>query len=332
MICKPIWSKPWPVDLSSQQPKRRSGVGRRFSLFGHQTIFSNGQLETDLFHIFCFVVHLNHSIIWRCQMKTVKIIFAALLCIAIFIIVYWAINPTKSPSWTGFGPYDEDLNGSRSKTLWDWLDLLIVPIFLAVGAWLLSAADKESELNLELDRQNQGVLTSFMDNLSKLLLESNLRESKPATEVRWIARTYALAAFRVLDDKRKAEALQFLFETGLISENPIISLNSANLRSVILDRAALVKAEIKGAYFQNASFKGANLSDTNFCGSDFSNADFRGSILDGTNLSFAILKNVNLSGLDLTQADLNCADLSGANIKNTKITKEQLKQLASMPQ
>jgi uncharacterized protein YjbI with pentapeptide repeats len=265
-------------------------------------------------------------------MKTIKVIFAVLLSCAILMIVYWAINPSNSPTWTGFGPYDENLSGSRSKTLWDWLDLLIVPIFLAVGAWLLSAADKDSELKLEIDRQNQGVLTSFMDNLSKLLLESKLRESKPGTEIRSIARTYALAAFRVLDEKRKAEVLQFLFETGLISYNPIISLNSANLRSVILDKAALVKVEIKGAYFQNASLRDANLSYTNFCGSDFSNADFRGSILVGTNLSFAILKNVNLSGLDLTQADLNCADLNGANIKNTKITKEQLKQLASMPQ
>jgi hypothetical protein len=241
-------------------------------------------------------------------MKTIKIISAILLTATVLIIVYWAINPSSSPAWTGFGPYDDNLSGPRSRTLWDWLDLLIVPIFLALGAWLLSAADKESELKLELDRQNQSVLIFFMDNLSKLLLEGRLRESKPGTEVRSIARTYALAAFRVLDNRRKAEALQFLFEAGLISDNPIISLNGANLRGVILDKAALVEAEIRGAYFQNARFKDANLSKTNFCASDFSNA--------------------NLSNLDLTKANLDCADLNGANIKNAKIAKEQLIQLA----
>jgi hypothetical protein len=114
-------------------------------------------------------------------MKIIKIIFAVFLFVLILLIVYWAVNPSNSPIWTGFGPYDEKLNGPRSKTLWDWLDLLIVPIVLAIGAWLLSAADKESELKLEIDRQNQGILTSFMDNLSKLLLERNLRGSKTGT-------------------------------------------------------------------------------------------------------------------------------------------------------
>jgi uncharacterized protein YjbI with pentapeptide repeats len=264
-------------------------------------------------------------------MKTFKVVFAVLLSCAILIIVYWAINPSNSPVWTGFGPYNENLNGPRSKTLWDWLELLIVPVFLAFGAWLLSTSDKESELKLELDRQNQDVLTSFMDNLSKLLLGSNLRESEPGSEVRSIARTYTLAAFRVLDEKRKAEALQFLFETGLILCNPVISLEGANLRGVVLDRAGLVNAEIKGAYFQNASMKDANFSNGNFCGSDFSYADLQRSIFGETNLSFTILKNANLSGLDLTKANLNCADINGANIKNAKITKEQLKQLASLP-
>jgi len=174
-------------------------------------------------------------------------------------------------------------------------------------------------------------LISFTDNLSKLLLEGKLRESSPGSEVRSIARTYALSAFRVLDKKRKAEALQFVFEAGLITENPIISLNGANLRDVLLDNATLVKAEIKGAYFLKSSLQNGNFSNTNFCGSNFSGSDFRGSILEQTNLSFANLKNANLSGIDLTKTDLNCAELEGANIKNAIITDKQLKQLASVP-
>jgi len=94
-------------------------------------------------------------------MNITKIALWVILVIVVSIIAYWAVNPSNSPAWTGFGPYDENLNGPRAKTLWDWLDLLIVPIFLAVGAWLLSAADKEIELKIEADRQNQNVLISF---------------------------------------------------------------------------------------------------------------------------------------------------------------------------
>jgi hypothetical protein len=78
-------------------------------------------------------------------MKYAKVIILTIVLILLISIGYWAVMPNNAPEWVGFGPYDENLSGPRAKTLWDWLDLLIVPTFLALGAWFLSITQKESE-------------------------------------------------------------------------------------------------------------------------------------------------------------------------------------------
>jgi len=241
-------------------------------------------------------------------MKYTKYILGFLLLALVVIIGIWAFTPTTSPQWTGFGPYDSTINGPRSKTLWDWLDLLIVPLVLSVGVWFLSSTEKESEKLVELDRQQQSVLDLFINQISKLILENGLKSENVAKDTRAIARIYALGAFRRLSRERKAEALQFLLESRLIDNEPIIPLRGANLREAFLDHAELVGAEIKGAYFCNACFKQANLTEANLCGCDLSYVDFTQANFTGTDLSYAILKNAKLRNADLTKVKLDWAD------------------------
>lgn len=262
-------------------------------------------------------------------MATFKVILAILLASMILIIGFWAFNPTTAPSWTGFGPYDQNKNGPQAKTLWDWLDLLVVPSFLAVGAFLLSEAQKDSERKNELDRQRQNTLSSFIDQISTLLLEKKLRSAKIGAEIRSVARTYSRAALRSLDGKRKAEALQFLSESGLIFKKPIISLIGADLTESQLSNANLLGAEIKGARLDRSVFKDANLSHCDLTGCNLSNTNFEHAILEGTNLSYTILKHANLRNTDLTNTNLDWAELDEADLRNSKITKEQIKKIAS---
>ena len=62
------------------------------------------------------------------------------------LILVWAIWADSSPSWTGFGAYNEATKGSRAKTLWDWMELLIVPAVLALGALWFNKTQKDTEL------------------------------------------------------------------------------------------------------------------------------------------------------------------------------------------
>lgn len=262
-------------------------------------------------------------------MKSINILLAAITIVFIFLVGYWALSPNNAPAWTGFGAYDEQTQGARAKTLWDWLDLLVVPVFLAVGAYLLSSFQKESEKNIEIDRQRQSTLNSFISQISTLLLEKKLRTAKANSETRSVARTYTQVALRNLDGNRKAEVLQFLSESGLISEDPIISLLGADLTDSNLLNARLTGVKIKGAQFANSDFKDANLSHANLCGCNFSNCIFNGAILEGTDLSFAILKGAKLKGVDLTKTNLEWANLEKADLSSAKITKEQLTKLES---
>src|SRR3712207_6525243 len=50
----------------------------------------------------------------------------------------WLFRRAAGVPWTGFG----------TRTLWDWLQLLIIPVVLAVGAYLFNRAERRNELRI----------------------------------------------------------------------------------------------------------------------------------------------------------------------------------------
>jgi hypothetical protein len=284
----------------------------------------------------------------------------------------------QSNSWTGF----------TGKTLWDWLQLLIVPLMLAfAGFWFslqqseisalasqrqhdsdqkIAADNRQNDMRIALDQQRETTLKTYLDDMSDLLLNHNLRNSKPGDEVTQVARARTLTALRRLDPQRKGALLRFLYEANLISRrSPIFDLNGADLSGADLSNAVLNNANLSGAdlsnavlnnaYLNNAELSGTDLSDTeltfahlsgaDLSGADLSNADLSNAALNNANLSGAFLictflnnadlahsflNNANLKGADLSGADLSGADLSGADLKNTQATIGQLEQASSL--
>ena len=71
-----------------------------------------------------------------------------LLGVAALAILFFAIFPGLAPGWTGFG-YQPHPNGwimIPYKTLWDWMELLLVPLFIAFGAALLGWRQQQRQL------------------------------------------------------------------------------------------------------------------------------------------------------------------------------------------
>lgn len=262
-------------------------------------------------------------------MKVISRIALLLFLLLFALVIYWAVTPNSSPSWTGFGSYNQTPNVLREKTLWDWLDLLVIPLFLAISASILSSMQKQSDKITEEDRQKQVVLSTYFEQISKLLLEQKLRASKNGNEARILARTQSLFAFRNLDGDRKAKALQFIYEAGLISSKPVISLNGADLSRANLQNATLQNSELRGLFLNNAVLKGANLANANLCGSNLENSDLEGATISGTDFSYTNLSHTNLKSLDLTSANIEWAILDYADLTDAKITPEQLKNIAS---
>src|SRR6266487_4240294 len=189
-------------------------------------------------------------------------------------------------SWTGFAGTTESY-----KTLYDWMQLLFIPVVLAVaGFWFNHRERKAAELRAESeqeiasDNQREVALQEYIKGMSELLLHEKLLESQPEVEVRKIARVQTLTILRRLNGERKGIILRFLYDANLLDDiPPIIDLHHADLR-------------------------GAHLAFADLHGADLSGAD-----LSGANLDFANLEGADLDDTKLVDARLSLAYLKGAS-------------------
>src|SRR3712207_485400 len=112
-------------------------------------------------------------------------------------------------------------------TVRDWLQLLIVPLALIVISFLFTMQqdarqqqieDQRAEAERELadGRAQDEALQAYLDQMSSLLLEKDLRESEEDSEVRTLARARTLTVLARLDPSRKTSVMQFLVEADLV--------------------------------------------------------------------------------------------------------------------
>jgi hypothetical protein len=181
----------------------------------------------------------------------------------------------------------------------------------------------ERERALEHERAQEDAVPEYIEQMMRLLSDKEmpLRKSREGDEVRILARVRTLTALGRLDIFRKAQVVQFLYESGLIHRDmPLVRLVAADLSGAELTRANLEGADLDGANLGGADLDGANLSEAN---------------LRGANLRGANLRGANLRGADLEGADLDEANLSWAILDGVHVTDEQLAnahvQAATMP-
>jgi uncharacterized protein YjbI with pentapeptide repeats len=287
----------------------------------------------------------------------VATVLIALLAVVIVLIILSILGYIFNWEWTGLGPYispphSKNSDFQRGKTLWDWLQLLIIPAVLAVAGYVInltiSRGEQEAtqqrdktEREIAKDNQHEATLQAYIDKMSELMLEKKLRQSDLDAEVRKVARVQTLTVLfnlgagevevNFLDRLRQRRVLKFLYEAELISKDQrIIDLSEA-----ILSNAYLVGDNMSGVDLSGASLHKAGLVDTNLSEARLKNAflseaimvaaDLRGASLTGADLSFA-----NLSAADLSDASLDDTDLSDANLNGSIVTLEQLKSAKSL--
>jgi len=194
------------------------------------------------------------------------------------------------------------------KEAWDWLDLLLVPLVLGIVAAGLTAwfnaqqntrqndiEDRRARAEREVaeQRAQDEALQAYLDQMSNLLLEKDLRNSEEDSETRILARARTLTVLGRLDPNRKTDVMHFLVEAELIQspdeEKPILELTGANLKG-----ANLIEADLRGARLAGANLSDANLGWTDLRDARLGAADLSGAILVDTNLSDADLRVVNL--------------------------------------
>jgi uncharacterized protein YjbI with pentapeptide repeats len=215
--------------------------------------------------------------------------------------------------------------GFHGKTVWDFLQLLIVPLMLvAIGLVFSLQQDArqqrvedqraDAERVLADQRAQDEALQAYLDQMSGLLLEKDLRTSEVNSEVRTLAQVRTLTVLGRLDPSRKTAVMQFLVDADLVQSiderDPIISLNGADLSDSDLSFADLSDANLRGASLSDVELRGAILRHANLSDADLSDAFLRG----------ADLSNAFLRGADLSDSDLRGTDLSDVNPRDLRGT------------
>jgi uncharacterized protein YjbI with pentapeptide repeats len=213
--------------------------------------------------------------------------------------------------------------GFETKTLWDWMELLIIPLALALAAFALNRSEtnlerqsvearSKVEREIAIDHQQEEALQSYLDRMTELLLKEDLRNTDNE-EVQNVARIRTLSVLRGLDARRKGLVLQFLHESKLLDgEKPVVILWDADLSEAELSDVILNRANLGGVILRGANLEGADLTEASLDHADLEFANLQGATLVNVVLSGASLKNAFLSKANFTGAVLKGAKFEGA--------------------
>ena len=217
------------------------------------------------------------------------------------------------------------------KTFWDWLDLLIVPVVLAIGAYLFTRFENRRTQKIANQQSQDATLQAYLDHIGSLLLDEkaskelhNLeKENEEPNKVRTLARARTLTALDQVGGSRKGTIVRFLREAHLIliqdgnqRVSPIIELGFANLKG----------ASLGNAFLKDASLRRADLSRADLSRADLSGADLRDTYLREANLQRANLIGADLSHASMIEADLQRANLREANLQRTCLSEANLQR------
>src|SRR5215217_3643709 len=262
--------------------------------------------------------------------RVIPIILAVVFFVA---FLYRLIRVGYRYEWTGFGeadlPKPENREVRPEKTVWDWLQLLIVPVVLAIVTIVftlyqegrLSRIEQQRAQNapqVAEERARAAELQDYLDQMGSLLLNKDrpLRQSKEGDDVRIIARARTLTILERMNPSRKRQVIQFLYEADLIrgveGSQPIMSLREVNLSDAYLSNANLSNANLSGANLEKAALAEADLSGAYLSGADLWRASLFETYLSRAGLSGAYLGEADLYGAHLSSANLTNADLRGA--------------------
>ena len=167
--------------------------------------------------------------------RTVLWSLVVLLCVS---LLAWILIQTIYFQNTGF----------EQKTLWDWMELLIVPLLIPVSVLVLAQRIQQTERRIAVYKTQKEDQQAYFDRMTELLLKHALRTSPKDSDQHIIARTRTLSVLPNLTGEQKGQVLLFLYKAGLVYRSPIIDLEDADLRN-----AVLVKANINNCHLRNAN-------------------------------------------------------------------------------
>lgn len=237
--------------------------------------------------------------------------------------------------------------GFNDKLLWNWMDLLLVPVMVAFVVWILDRREHMSdriaakervdheqnitnqraatERKINKDRLNQQTLELCLEYISRNLLNAHASPVSPSIK-RAIIRARVLEAIDSLgyDHNRRDQVLRFLDDMRLLHETTSISeplfKGAQNLTDLKLRKADLRKVDFSGANLTSADLRRTRLTEARLTEARLPMARLFGACLDKADLTRADLSNAFLACANLEGATLGHAELNEAKLKHANLT------------
>jgi uncharacterized protein YjbI with pentapeptide repeats len=226
--------------------------------------------------------------------------------------------------FTGFNNYQIIDNTQHFKTLWDWIELLIAPIFILLFGVSINITIRTRNEENEDNRKQETALELYFDKSSELLLTLDLKKQKIISK---ILRARTLLLLTLINGVRKKQVLRFLLESSLIElKKPKLNLIGADFSELIFDYGILDDAELKGVIFYKAKFikldiSNSDISHSNFVSSSFEYSQFN--LMKGqySNFSKAYMFSMNFRKCNMVKSTFENAILRRAVFNEGKFNR-----------
>jgi hypothetical protein len=227
---------------------------------------------------------------------------------------------------------------AEKKSGWDKASVIVqgiggLAIFVSLAGLFIGIRqfnDQQETNAVDLrEQQYQTTLSTYLDDMSDLVLNHKLVTAGTDSSITAIAVARTATALRNLDGASKGILVRFLWEAGLVFRpNPVLDLYQMNISGAVFQNANLYQADLSpddliGANFDGAQLEGADLSQSALMQASMREANLscwrphpQRSQKVCTDLSGALLMRADLTGANLTDANLTDADLDGANLSD----------------
>ncbi|MBL8163067.1 MAG: pentapeptide repeat-containing protein, partial [Anaerolineae bacterium] len=238
--------------------------------------------------------------------------------VVVIVLTLFVVSRLYDIPGSGFGAYVNTAQSQfeRPKTLWDWMDLLLVPAILAAAALWFNEQSRRRENKLTKDRFLEDAMQTYYERMTQTLLETDPPHSAEA--LLRVRQLRTITALRRLDPKRVQDVLNFLRTSNWLSGDQSI-LSGADLTEIDMSEANLSEADLSEAVLVAANLQAADLFSADLTNADLTFANLSQAYLNGAILTNANLNLANLRGADLSQADLRDAFIDGAEFDSETI-------------
>ena len=203
----------------------------------------------------------------------------------------------------------------QQKSLWDVLELIVVPIVVVFVAYYLTAHEGKRAKEDAVRGERYQIERHFYDSVTNILLDRDLTGNEIGIPQKDIIFARTMSTLRRLNELEGDSHIKTIMDfmrdsTAFQADQTLLS----RIVDACKNENISIPKQLIDAKLQSADLHEIDLSDWNLGGSVLSSANLRDSNLSGAYLAGTVLANANLSGANLRGANLDRAIIFDARL------------------